>query len=96
MFPNKQKPTLMLIDSHALLHRSYHAMSDFYSREGLPSGALYGFLRMIQSARKLINPDYVIACYDLPKPTFRHIAYEDYKGHRAKTDSDLVSQITES
>lgn len=96
MFPNKQKPTLMLIDSHALLHRSYHAMSDFYSREGLPSGALYGFLRMIQSARKLINPDYVIACYDLPKPTFRHIAYEDYKGHRAKTDSDLVSQIIES
>ena len=37
-----------------------------------------------------IKPDYIIACYDLPKPTYRHEAYKDYKAGRAKTDDELV------
>jgi DNA polymerase-1 len=81
---NKDKKVLMLIDSHALLHRGYHAMPDFYTRDGRPTGALFGFLKMIKSAYELVSPDYVIACYDLPKPTFRHIAYDAYKRHEAK------------
>ena len=48
---------------------------------------------------KIINelkPDYIIACYDLPKPTFRHDAYEGYKAGRAKAEDALVSQIIRS
>ncbi|MDQ5957243.1 MAG: polymerase, partial [Patescibacteria group bacterium] len=72
----------MLIDSHALLHRGYHAMQGFATRDGRPTGALFGFLKMIINAKNIIEPNFVVACYDLPKPTFRHIAYENYKGHR--------------
>ena len=43
-----------------------------------------------------MDPEYVIACYDLPKPTFRHIAYDNYKGTRQRQMRDLKVQIKES
>ena len=95
-FKNKDKKVLMLIDSHALLHRGYHAMSGFVTRDGRPTGALFGFLKMILNARNIGEPDYVVACYDLPKPTFRHIAYAEYKGTRTRSDEDLKVQINQS
>ena len=95
-FKNKDKKVLMLIDSHALLHRGYHAMSGFATRDGRPTGALFGFLKMILNARNIGEPDYVVACYDLPKPTFRHIAYAEYKGTRTRSDEDLKVQINQS
>ena len=93
---NKNKKRIILIDSHALLHRAYHAMSGFSTRDGRPTGALFGFVRMIFNGVKDVDPQYVVACYDLPKPTFRHVVYENYKGTRKSTDDDLKSQIVES
>lgn len=91
-----KKEIIMLIDSHALLHRGYHAMAGFATRDGRPTGALFGFLKMIMNAINITKPDYIIACYDLPKPTFRHLAYDAYKGTRSKTDEDLKVQINQS
>jgi DNA polymerase-1 len=90
------KKTVVLLDAHAILHRGYHAMSGFSTRDGRPTGALYGFVTMTLRIKEVLKPDYVIACYDLPKPTFRHTAYEGYKAGRAKTDDALISQIQES
>ena len=87
------KKTVVLLDAHAILHRGYHAMQGFATRDGRPTGALYGFIMMALRIKEVRKPDYVIACYDLPKPTFRHTAYVDYKAGRAKTDDALVSQI---
>ena len=44
-FKNKDKKLLMLIDSHALLHRGYHAMSGFATRDGRPQALFLDFLR---------------------------------------------------
>lgn len=87
---------LILLDSHAILHRAYHALPDFSTAGGEPTGALYGLCTMILSAVEKLKPDYIVAAYDLPKPTHRHEAYKDYKAGRAKTDSALVSQIVRS
>jgi DNA polymerase-1 len=35
--------TIVLLDAHAILHRAYHALPDFVSSKGEPTGALYGF-----------------------------------------------------
>jgi DNA polymerase-1 len=43
-----------------------------------------------------IKPDYIAACFDLPKPTFRHISYDGYKAGRSKTDDALITQIQEA
>jgi DNA polymerase-1 len=90
------RTTIVLLDAHAILHRGFHAMGGFATRDGRPTGALYGFIMMTLKIHDEIKPDYIAACFDLPKPTFRHTSYEGYKAGRAKTDSALVEQIIES
>jgi DNA polymerase-1 len=95
--PNKtEKEIVLLVDSHALLHRAYHAMANMMSGDGKPSGALFGFVKMIHTAANSLRPEHVICCYDLPKPTFRHLAFAEYKGTRVKSDDALRDQILES
>ncbi len=88
--------TVVLLDAHAILHRGYHAMGGFATHDGRPTGALYGFITMVLKIYEEIKPDYIAACYDLPKPTFRHTSYDGYKAGRAKTDDSLIEQIKES
>jgi DNA polymerase-1 len=90
------KKRIVLLDAHALLHRAYHALPEFASSKGVPTGGLYGYISMIIRIVTDWHPDYIIACYDLPQKTFRHEAYDAYKGHRAKTDEALVAQIESS
>lgn len=93
----KDKKTLVLLDAHAILHRAYHALPDFKSQvTGEPTGALYGVSAFLIKVIRELNPDYIVACYDLPEPTFRHIAYDEYKGKRPKMDSELAGQIDRS
>lgn len=90
------KKRLVLLDAHAILHRAYHALPNFTSDKGEPTGALYGVSAMLLKIITDLKPDYLMACYDLPEPTYRHKVYEGYKAGRAKTDDDLVSQIKRS
>lgn len=93
--PTDQK-TLVLLDAHAILHRAYHALPDFSSPSGEPTGALYGVVAMLLSIVEELKPDYIAACFDLPEPTYRHEAFEDYKAGRAKNDDALIAQINRS
>lgn len=93
----KEKPKLLvLLDSHAIIHRAYHALPDFMSSDGVPTGALYGLSNMLMKIVSDLKPDYIVACYDLPQKTFRHEAYKEYKAGRAKADDALVAQLISS
>lgn len=87
---------LVLLDAHAIIHRAYHALPDFTSSTGEPTGALYGLSSMLIRIINDLEPEYLAACYDLPKPTVRHEAYAEYKGTRQKTDDALVAQLQSS
>jgi len=91
-----QKNTLVLLDAHAILHRAYHALPDFTSPTGEPTGALYGVTTMVLKIIEDFKPQYIAACYDLPEPTYRHEAYDAYKAGRSKTDEALILQINRS
>ena len=93
---NSSQKRLVLLDAHAIIHRAYHALPDFTSPQGEPTGALYGLSTMLFKIIEEFSPDYIIACYDLPKPTYRHLAYEAYKGTRSKTEDELVHQLKRS
>lgn len=92
----EKRPRLVLLDAHAIIHRAYHALPDFSTSSGEPTGGLFGVSTMLMNIVKELKPDYVVACYDLPKPTFRHEAYDDYKAGRKEADDALVSQIIRS
>ncbi|MEN9920911.1 MAG: polymerase polymerase protein [Candidatus Parcubacteria bacterium] len=91
-----KEETLVILDAHAILHRAFHALPDFSSPTGEPTGALYGVTTMLLKIIEDFKPEYIVACYDLPEATHRHIAYEAYKGTRKKTDDALVAQIDRS
>ena len=85
--------TLVLIDSHALIHRCFHALPPLTTPQGQPIGAVYGTANIILRMLREIKPDYVAACFDLAEPTFRHQEYKEYKAKRAKTPEDLTPQF---
>ncbi|MGB4076210.1 MAG: DNA polymerase [Minisyncoccia bacterium] len=87
---------LVLLDAHAIIHRAYHALPDFTSPSGEPTGALYGLSSMLIRIINDLEPEYLAACYDLAGPTVRHEAYAEYKGTRAKIDDALITQLTSS
>src|SRR3989344_2546146 len=94
--PETNRKILVLLDAHAILHRAFHALPDLTSPKGEPTGALYGFTAFLIKVIRELKPDYIAAAYDLPKPTFRHIAYDKYKAGRAKMDDSLAKQINRS
>jgi DNA polymerase-1 len=72
--PKDSRKKLVLLDSHAIIHRAYHALPDFSSSKGEPTGALYGLSTMLLRIVSDIKPDYIIACYDLP-PKISFLAF---------------------
>jgi DNA polymerase-1 len=92
----KVKKPLVLLDAHAILHRAYHALPDFSSSKGEPTGALYGVVAMLLKIVEDLSPEYIVACFDLPQATYRHEVYKEYKAGRAKMDSELATQINRS
>ncbi len=88
-----KKKRIVLLDTHAIIHRAYHALPEFANSKGEPTGALYGLITMLMKIAADLKPDYILAATDLPDKTYRHEAYEEYKAKRPKTDDALVSQI---
>lgn len=89
----KKRKRLVILDSHAILHRAYHAIPDFSTSKGEPTGALYGLASFLLKAANDLSPDYLVACRDLPGKTKRHELFEEYKGTRAEADPELIEQL---
>ncbi len=75
--PNQKKKTVVLIDGHALIHRAYHALPPLTTAGGEIVNAVYGFVSLLLKMYEDLKPDYVLAAFDLPGPTFRHDAFEE-------------------
>ena len=88
--------TLLLIDANSLIHRSFHALPPFMNKAGEPTGALYGLANVLMKIDREDHPEYMVACFDRPEPTFRKKMFDDYKIHRPKTADELVTQIIEA
>lgn len=84
---------LVLIDSHAVIHRAFHALPPFTNPAGGPVQAVYGFASILLKLLRELKPDYVVATFDHEGPTFRHIAFERYKATRVKAPDALYQQI---
>jgi len=84
---------ILIIDSNALVHRAYHALPPFMTKQGVLVNAVYGYITTLQNAMDQVKPDYIVATFDLPKKTFRHKKYKLYKANRKKAPDDLYAQI---
>ena len=84
---------LIIIDSNALLHRSFHALPPLMTKSGQETGAVYGYLLTLFKAIKDLDPSHIVACFDTKAKTFRHEKFKDYKAQRPVTPSGIISQI---
>lgn len=85
--------TIYLIDGHAQTYRAYYAMENLRSPDGKPSGAVFGFTRMLLDLVKKHSPDYLAVTFDSKGPTFRHEQYKDYKATRKPVPPELLEQL---
>ena len=86
-------PRVFIIDAHAFLHRSYHALPKFSTSKGEEVGALYGFTRLLLRILREKKPEYVAVCFDSKGGTFRDDLYGEYKANRKETEPGLVGQL---
>jgi len=89
-----EKEKLTLIDGNALLYRAFYALPPLTNSQGTPTGAIYGFTRILWKLLKEEKPDYLACAFDKGKKTFRHKEYKEYKISRPKMPSDLAAQIS--
>lgn len=85
--------TLLLIDGNAVMHRAYHALPPFKSKDGIPTNVVYGFISMLYKVVNDFKPEYLSSVFDTPKPTFRNKIFKDYQIQRPKIDDNFIVQI---
>ena len=84
---------LMILDGNSVVNRAFYGVGYLSSRAGQPTGAIYGFLNIMQSLLDEEQPDALAVAFDEKGPTFRHQAYEGYKATRKPMPDELASQL---
>jgi DNA polymerase-1 len=85
--------TLYIIDGSSCLFRAYHALPPLSTRDGVPTGAVYGFATMLMKTIREKRPDELVVAFDPPGPTDRHERFAEYKANRPQMPDDLARQV---
>ena len=87
--------SLYLIDAMSLVFRAFYAPMQMalVSPSGVPTKAIYIFVRTLRKILKDHRPDYVAVAFDLAAPTFRDKLFEEYKANRPSMPDDLSVQL---
>lgn len=83
----------ILIDGNSILFRMFYGIHGMASTKGVPTNAIYGFVKLLQQIQTEMRPDYLAVAFDLPEPTFRHKQYDGYKAGRDKMAEELITQL---
>ena len=96
--PAPEKPLLLLMDGHAMVHRSFRAISTqrhlTISSTGEDVTGVYGFANVFLRALNDWRPTHCAIAFDTPAPTFRHQQFPDYKAQREATPPELRPQFS--
>jgi DNA polymerase I len=89
----EERPKLYLIDGSGYIFRAFFALPQLNNSRGLPTNAVYGFVRMLLKLLKEERPRHIAVVFDSPRKTFRDDLFESYKANRVEAPSDLTVQI---
>ncbi|MGI0135030.1 MAG: 5'-3' exonuclease, partial [Candidatus Micrarchaeaceae archaeon] len=86
---------LVIIDGKSVFYRGYYAMPNLSTKDGIPTGGVYGFAVMALEVIKRLKPDYVAVAWDKPKTNIRRrlALYPEYKAGRKPAPPDFYEQI---
>mgnify|MGYP005803254741 CR=1 FL=1 len=84
---------LVLIDGNSLLNRAFYATPVFSTKDGQPTNAIFGFVKLMLKILSDVKPEYLAVAFDLKAPTFRHKMYDGYKAMRKPMPPELAAQV---
>ena len=84
---------IVLIDGNSIINRAFYGMPDLTNTDGEHTGAIVGFLNIMNKILDEETPDYLTVAFDVKAPTFRHKIYEAYKGTRKSMPDELREQV---
>lgn len=84
---------LILIDGNSLLNRAYYATPVFTTKDGFPTNAIFGFVKLLMKIAADKKPQYLAVAFDVHAPTFRHKLYDEYKAGRKPMPQELAVQL---
>ena len=86
---------LAVIDGKSVFYRGYYAMPNLATKDGTPTGGVFGFATMALEVIKRLKPDYVAVAWDKPKTNIRKrlAIYPEYKAGRKPPPPDFYEQI---
>jgi DNA polymerase-1 len=89
------KKRLAIIDGKSVFYRGYFAMPNLSTKDGTPTGGVYGFATMALEVIRKLKPDYVCVAWDKPKTNIRKRLelYPEYKAGRKPPPPDFYEQI---
>ncbi|MGO9269142.1 MAG: DNA polymerase I [Terriglobia bacterium] len=95
MAQSAEPDKLFLIDAMSLVFRAFHApmQTALVSPTGLPTKAVYIFVRTLLKLLKDHDPAYLAVAFDLAAPTFRDQLFATYKANRPAFPEDLTVQL---
>ena len=86
---------LAVIDGKSVFYRGYYAMPGLATKDGTPTGGVFGFASLAIELIKKLEPDYVAVAWDKPKTNIRRRKeiYPEYKAGRKPAPPDFYEQI---
>ncbi len=84
---------LALIDGNSLFNRAFYATPVFTTKSGMPTNAIFGFVKLLFKIMSDLEPDYILCAFDMTAPTFRHEMYDEYKATRKGMPEPLQEQV---
>jgi DNA polymerase I len=90
-----KRKKLAIIDGKSVFYRGYYAMPNLSTKDGKPTGGVFGFASMALEVLKRLKPDYVAVAWDKPKTNIRKrlAMYPEYKAGRKPAPPDFYEQI---
>jgi DNA polymerase-1 len=88
-----KKKRLLLVDAPSYFYRAFHALPEFRSPTGQPTGAILGVVNMLRKLKQDFPADYIACVLDPPGKTFRDAIYSEYKATRQAMPEPLATQI---
>jgi 5'-3' exonuclease len=85
--------TLLLIDGHYYIYRSYHAIPSLTNSRGEPTNAIYGFVNTVRKMLKDIQPDLAAIFWDEGLPQKRLALQPEYKQQREAMPEKMIPQL---
>jgi DNA polymerase-1 len=85
----------VVIDGKSVFYRGYYAMPNLRTKEGNPTGGVFGFATMALEVIRRLKPDYVAVAWDKPKTNIRRRVnmYPEYKAGRKPAPADFYEQV---